>query len=82
MKLCITGGSGFIGRRMRQALADLGHRVVVLDLVADPAGYRKSEQFVQGDVRDAATCRDAVAGCDRVLHLAANHSDFGISRQA
>lgn len=82
MKLCITGGSGFIGRRMRQVLADLGHTVVILDLTADPSGFRASEQFVQGDVRDVAACREAVAGCSRVLHLAANHSDFGISRQA
>lgn len=82
MKVCITGGSGFIGRRMRQVLADLGHQAVVLDRVADPSGFRASEQFVQGDVRDATACEKAVAGCSRVLHLAANHSDFGISRQA
>jgi nucleoside-diphosphate-sugar epimerase len=81
MKVCITGGSGFIGRRMRQVLADLGYPAVVLDLVADPSGFRAGEQFVQGDIRDAATCRKAVAGCNRVLHLAAKHSDFGISRQ-
>lgn len=81
MKLCITGGSGFIGRRMRQVLADLGHDVVVLDRTADPSGFRATERFVHGDVRDEAMCREAVAGCDRVLHLAANHSDFGISRR-
>ena len=81
MKLCITGGSGFIGRRMRQVLGDLGHDVVVLDRVADPSGFRATEHFMHGDVRDEAICREAVAGCDRVLHLAANHSDFGISRR-
>ena len=81
MRLCITGGAGFIGRRMRQVLADLGHDVVVLDRVADPSGFRATERFVHGDVRDEAICREAVAGCDRVLHLAANHSDFGISRR-
>jgi nucleoside-diphosphate-sugar epimerase len=81
MKLCITGGSGFIGRRMRQVLADLRHDVVVLDRQADPSGFRPTERFVHGDVRDEAICREAVTGCDRVLHLAANHSDFGISRR-
>jgi nucleoside-diphosphate-sugar epimerase len=82
MKLCITGGSGFIGRRMRRALADLGHQVAVLDLVDDPVGFRSTEHFIRGDIRDVCACREAVAGCERVLHLAANHQDFGISREA
>lgn len=80
MRYSITGGSGFIGRYFCEALAAAGHAVTILDLI-DPVAGAPHARFVRGDVRDPAACRDAFAGCDRVLHLAAAHHDFGIERE-
>lgn len=77
MKYCVTGGSGFIASYFCETLAGFGHELTILDLVDPPAGT-PHDRFVRGDVRDGAACRAALAGCDRVLHLAAAHHDFGI----
>jgi nucleoside-diphosphate-sugar epimerase len=76
----ITGGAGFVGRHFIERLAAAGAEVTILDLVR-PAWDVGRARVVVGDVRDAATVRDALAGCDRVLHLAAAHHDFGIARE-
>ena len=80
----ITGAAGFIGSNLIQTLLDAGQRVIGLDNFS--TGYRKNLdlvqatvgdkawknfQFVQGDVRDLATCRTACVGADHVLHQAA-----------
>lgn len=77
MRVLVTGGSGFIGRYMCEALARAGHGVTVLDLVA-PAAIPAGANAVRGDVRDAGAVRSALDGCDAVMHLAAAHHDFGI----
>ena len=76
MKALVTGGAGFIGSNIvRQLLAD-GHEVVVLDNLM--SGYRGNlkpfpdVRFVEGDVRDAAVVKDAIAGCEVVFHQAAS----------
>lgn len=78
MKYCVTGGSGFIGSFCCEALRARGDGIVILDLIDPPAGT-PHDRFVRGDIRDAAACRSALPGCDRVLHLAAAHHDFGIT---
>lgn len=77
MKVLVTGGAGFIGQYFAPALAAAGHSTVALDLAraADPAA-----PVVLGDLRDRAALEAALGGCDTVLHLAAAHHDFGISR--
>lgn len=77
MKVLVTGGSGFIGSYFVERLAPDGHEIVVMDLVEPPAWY-PAHTYVKGDIRDAAAVRRAMAGCDRVIHLAAAHHDFGI----
>ena len=78
VQVLVTGGAGFIGSHLCDALIAEGHRVRCLDNLA--TGKRKNIAhlesgsqftFVQGDLRDAATCAAAVAGCDPVVHLAA-----------
>ena len=78
MKLLITGGAGFIGSNLCEYFVHKGHEVICLDnlstgfmhniehLMALPNFY-----FIQGDIRDLNTCREAVQGCDVVLHEAA-----------
>jgi len=75
----VTGGAGFIGRHLAQALLERGDRVRVLDSLIEqvhPARTRPDElpsdaELLVGDIRDEAAVRRALAGVDQVVHLAA-----------
>lgn len=78
-RVCITGGAGFIGSNLTDALSAKGVEVVVVDdfrtgwreFLAD-ATRRDGVTLIEGDVLDAALLERAVAGCDWVFHLQAN----------
>lgn len=72
MRVCVTGGSGFIGTRLVSKLVALQHEVSIFDIAPSTAF---PERTVTGDVRDAAALGRAVAGCECVIHLAAEHRD-------
>ena len=59
MRVLLTGGAGFIGGHVHDALVALGHDVRVLDLVTG------------SDVRDPSVVDAAVSGVNAVCHLAA-----------
>lgn len=80
MKVCITGGSGFIGGYVCEVLRERGDEIVILDLI-DPPAINVHDRFVKGDIRDRAACDAAFAGCHLVIHLAAAHHDFGIAEE-
>lgn len=72
----ITGGAGFIGSHLADALVQRGDHVRVLDNFT--TGKRANLQhldghchIVEGDVRDANVVRTAMTGVDYVLHHAA-----------
>jgi len=69
----VTGGAGFIGSHISEALVRRGHRVRVVDSLV--TGYarnvRDGVEFVQGDLADPAVAKGAVAGMDYVIHQAA-----------
>src|SRR6187549_1850146 len=80
----VTGAAGFIGSNLVESLLDLGQRVVGLDnfatgfrhnldQVREAAGAAAWQrfQFIDGDIRDLATCKRACEGVDYVLHQAA-----------
>jgi nucleoside-diphosphate-sugar epimerase len=69
----VTGGAGFIGSHLSEALVQRGHRVRVVDNFA--TGYernlRQGVEFVKGDLADPVVASSAVRGMDYVLHQAA-----------
>lgn len=72
----VTGGAGFIGSHLTEALVAEGCRVVVLDNLS--TGHRTnletlpgSIELIEGDIRDFKTVQQATKGCEAVFHLAA-----------
>ena len=72
----VTGGAGFIGSHLVEALVSAGARVAVLDDLSSGrrenlAGVAARIELLTGDVRDLEACARACAGRDLVFHLAA-----------
>jgi UDP-glucose 4-epimerase len=72
----VTGGAGFIGSNIAEALVKRGDRVRVLDNLstgsrANVAGFERQIEFVEGDVTDPAAVAAAVKGVDCIFHEAA-----------
>ncbi len=77
-KVLVTGGAGFIGSNLVEALLQQDNRVVCLDNFStgkrtNIAGFLEHSAFtlIEGDIRDLVTCHQAVEGVDIVLHQAA-----------
>ena len=77
-KILITGGAGFIGSNLCEHFVSHGYDVVCLDNLS--TGFLHNIEvlkgcpnfrFIEGDIRDMETCREAVKGRDVVLHEAA-----------
>src|SRR5687768_13950527 len=68
----VTGGSGFIGRNLIEALLFRGDRVrcIVRKPSANSILADLGAELIAGDLQDHATLQQAVAGCDVVYHLA------------
>ncbi|HEX8470180.1 MAG TPA: SDR family NAD(P)-dependent oxidoreductase, partial [Brevundimonas sp.] len=77
--ILITGGAGFVGRHVAKALLEQGHKIRVLDSLIEqvhPTRTRPDEldpevELLVGDIRDEAMVLRAIAGVDKVIHLAA-----------
>ena len=78
-RVLITGGAGFIGCHLARALLAQGREVRVLDSLIEQvhgAGATRDPvladvELIHADVRDGATVARALAGVDKVVHLAA-----------
>ena len=78
--ILVTGGAGFIGSNLCEALLQRGDRVVCLDnfatghmenLIPLIEHYSETFRLIVGDIRNMDDCRKAVEGVDYVLHEAA-----------
>jgi nucleoside-diphosphate-sugar epimerase len=69
----VTGGAGFIGSHLSEALLSRGHRVRVVDDFSTgfKRNLREGVEFIQGDLAEPGVARQAAAGMDYVLHQAA-----------
>lgn len=76
----VTGGAGFIGSFLVDALVERGHRVRIYDALvpqvhgpqqAAPEYLNPGAEFIRGDVRDRDSLGKALASVDVVYHLAA-----------
>jgi len=75
MRALVTGGTGFVGANLVRELLVDGDRVRVL---ARPGGDRRAlegcdVEIAEGDLLDAGSVRRAVAGMERVFHVAADY---------
>ena len=77
-RFLVTGGAGFIGSNLCEAILKMGFRVRCLDDLstgkqanADLFANDPNYEFIRGDVKDFETCRRACGGMDYVLHQAA-----------
>ena len=77
-RVLVTGGAGFIGSNLVEALLQQDNEVVVLDNFMTgkrenlaPFAGNPAFTLIEGDIRDIAMCRKAVDGMDYVLHEAA-----------
>ena len=77
-KFLVTGGAGFIGSNLCEALLEMGHSVRCLDNFStgkneNLESFRGDPQFelVEGDIRDLNACLESCEDIDFVLHQAA-----------
>jgi nucleoside-diphosphate-sugar epimerase len=71
--MLVTGGGGFIGSHLVEALLDRGYRVRVLDNFTTGRLDRinRSAELIQGDIREGASIASSFQGVDCVFHTAA-----------
>lgn len=76
--ILITGGAGFIGSNLIEYFLNKGYQVTCLDNFSTghehnitPFRSHEKFRFIEGDIRDLATCQEAVKGVDYILHQAA-----------
>ncbi|WP_205480048.1 NAD-dependent epimerase/dehydratase family protein [Sphingomonas arenae] len=69
----VTGGTGFIGRRVVSRLLDLGHEVTSFSLPGEafPEEWGSRASLVAGDITEPVDVARAAKGVDVVIHLAA-----------
>ena len=74
-RVLVTGGAGFIGSHLSEALVQLGANVVVLDDLSGGSTENLKSfgpvEFVEGSITDPGTLAQCADGCRFIFHLAA-----------
>lgn len=77
----VTGDAGFIGRGIVQRLLSQGSIVSGLDTMSTDFRNDAYRQH-HGSILDSSAVREAMKGVDVVIHLAAEHKDFGVTQDS
>jgi uncharacterized protein YbjT (DUF2867 family) len=81
MKIAITGGTGFVGRHVAQALLGEGHQVVLIargqDQTCPSIRHLPNARFVAAGLDDTDQLTAAFAGCQAVAHCAGINREIG-----
>jgi nucleoside-diphosphate-sugar epimerase len=81
MRVAVTGGGGFVGRYVVEALIARGHEVGSIGRAARPELERLGVRALQADVRDTDALASAFRGCEAVVHAAAKTGVWGPRRE-
>jgi farnesol dehydrogenase len=71
MKILLTGGTGFLGRRIVSELSGRHALRLLVRRGSSRERFPRGVEFAEGDVTDRASLAPALAGCDAVIHAAA-----------
>lgn len=71
MKVLVTGASGFVGYHVAKELIEKGCNVKVLVRETPEHLKKLSVEFCKGDLRDKASLKEALEGCQQLYHVAA-----------
>ncbi len=80
MNIAVTGDSGFIGSYLTKMLQQHGHRLTGVDLNPQKK-YEVKYQCITGDILQRSVLQQLPEDIDCIIHLAAAHKDFGISKE-
>jgi 2-alkyl-3-oxoalkanoate reductase len=73
----VTGGSGFLGRRIVDRLLARGRQVTILGRTPTPDLEKRGVRFIRASLEDAGAVRSAFAGVETVFHTAAKVGVWG-----
>ncbi|RJQ75616.1 NAD-dependent epimerase/dehydratase family protein [Pseudonocardiaceae bacterium YIM PH 21723] len=79
MRVLVSGASGFVGRRLTEALVAEGHEVRAMTRRVD--SYRGAGEPVYGDVHDSGSLEKALDGCDAAYYLVHSLDDREFARR-
>ena len=71
MKVLVTGGAGFLGKKVVSALLGAGHEPILLVRGGRRPGLSDEATVIAGDVRNAEVFMAAAQGCEAIIHSAA-----------
>ncbi len=66
-KVCVIGGSGFLGSHLADQLSELNYEVIIYD-IKDSPWIKKSQQMIKGDITNIDSLNDALRGCEIVFN--------------
>ena len=75
MKVFLTGATGFVGSHVARVYAEAGAQLRVLTRSSSNVAALEGldAEVVVGDLRDAASLRSAIEGCEAMVHVAADY---------